>query len=123
MMIIFGLFHLPAYSEAGLHPGTLFLAILLASLFGLLFGLAYLRTGSLWLPISLHFSWNFIENDLLNLPADSTNPNLIGALTRLHSPLTLAEVGWGNVVVVETLAFGMIAFGVWLWLGQKQVPA
>jgi hypothetical protein len=60
---------------------------------------------------------------ILNLPADSTNPDLIGALTRLHSPLTLAEVGWGNVIVVETPAFGMIAFGVWLWLRQKQVTA
>ena len=63
---------------------SLTLAILLASLFGLLFGLIYLRTGSLWLPVALHFTWNFIENDLLNLSADFTNPNLVGAMTRLQ---------------------------------------
>ncbi|MCE7038845.1 CPBP family intramembrane glutamic endopeptidase [Dyadobacter sp. CY312] len=28
---------------------------------GLLLGLCYLRTGSLWLPIALHFSWNFFQ--------------------------------------------------------------
>jgi membrane protease YdiL (CAAX protease family) len=28
---------------------------------GILLGLCYLRTGSLWLPIALHFSWNFFQ--------------------------------------------------------------
>lgn len=120
MMVIFGLFHLPAYFEGGMRSITLALAILLASLFGLLFGLAYLRTGSLWLPVILHFTWNFVENDLFNLTADSTNANLVGALTRLQSPLTMSEVSWGNVVVVETLAFGIIALGAWFWLKRKQ---
>jgi membrane protease YdiL (CAAX protease family) len=120
MTVIFGLFHLPAYFEGGMRSGTLTLAILLASLFGLLFGLVYLRTDSLWLPVSLHFTWNFVENDLFNLTADSTNQNLIGAVTRLRGPLTAAELGFGNVVVVEMLAFGIIALGVWLWLKRKQ---
>jgi membrane protease YdiL (CAAX protease family) len=119
MMVIFGLFHLPAYSEAGMQSGVLTLAILLATLFGALFGLVYLRTRSLWLPISLHFAWNFVENDLLNLTADSTNPNLIGALTRLQSPLSMTKLGLGNVVVVEMLAFGVIALGAWLWLRHR----
>jgi membrane protease YdiL (CAAX protease family) len=119
MTIIFGSFHLPAYAEAGMQSGTLTLAILLASVFGLMFGLVYLRTQSLWLPIALHFAWNFVENDLLNLSADSTNPNLIGALTRLHSPLTMTEMGLGNVIVIETLAFALIGLGLWLWLRHR----
>jgi membrane protease YdiL (CAAX protease family) len=119
MMVIFGLFHLPAYMEGGLQSWTLTLAILLATLFGALFGLVYLRTQSLWLPVSLHFTWNFIENDLFNLTADSTNPNLIGALTRLQSPLSMTDVSWGNVMVPEMLAFGLITLGVWLWLRQR----
>ena len=120
VMMIFGLFHLPAYFEGGMRSGTLTLAILLASLFGLLFGLIYLRTGSLWLPVSLHFTWNFVETDLLNLTADPTNQNLVGALTRLQSPLTMGEVGWGNVVVLEMFAFGIIALVVWAWLNQRK---
>jgi membrane protease YdiL (CAAX protease family) len=117
MMVIFGSFHLPAYSASGgIHSWTLVLAILLATLFGGLFGLVYLRTKSLWLPISLHFSWNFIENDVLNLTADSSNPNLIGAITRLHPPLTMNGLTPGNVIFVEGLAFAAITFGVWFWL-------
>ncbi len=34
------------------------LSLLLA---GILLGLCYLRTKSLWLPIALHFSWNFFQ--------------------------------------------------------------
>jgi membrane protease YdiL (CAAX protease family) len=120
MTVIFGLFHLPAYIEGGMLSGTLTLAIVLASLFGLLFGLIYLRTGSLWLPVALHFTWNFIETDLLNLSADPTNPNLIGAVTRLQNPLTMTEVTWGNVIVLESLAFALIAFGIWLRLRNRQ---
>jgi membrane protease YdiL (CAAX protease family) len=99
------------------------LAILLASLFGLMHGLIYLRTKSLWLPVILHFTWNFVENDLLNLTADSTNVNLVGALTRLQSPPTMTEIGFGNVVVIEMLAFAMITLGVWLWLRNRPTDA
>ena len=53
MTVIFGSFHLPVYIEGGMQSETLTLAIILASLFGLLFGLIYLRTGSLWLPVAL----------------------------------------------------------------------
>lgn len=117
MMIIFGLFHLPAYSESGgMHSWTLTLAILLATLFGGLFGLVYLRTKSLWLPISLHFAWNFIENDVFNITAVPNNVNLIGALTRLQNPLTADGFSLGNIVVLETLMFAVIAFGIWWWL-------
>lgn len=116
MMVIFGLFHLIAYSEGGFQSGSLALAILLATLFGGLFGLVYLRLGSLWLPVVLHFTWNFVENDLLNLTGEINNVNLVGALTHLQKPLTTIDIGLGNIVVVEALAFVIIALGLWLWL-------
>ena len=116
MMGIFGLFHLITYVESGLESATLALGILLAALFGGLFGLVYLRTRSLWLPVVLHFTWNFMETDLLNLTGDLTNPNLVGALTRIQSPLSLNGVGWGNIVVLEGLVFAVIALAVLVWL-------
>jgi membrane protease YdiL (CAAX protease family) len=117
MMVVFGLFHLPAYSASGgMHSWTLTLAILLATLFGGLFGLIYLRTRALWLPISLHFAWNFIENDVLNLTAVSNNSNLIGAQTQLQSPLMATGFSFGNVVVLEILMFTLIALGIWLFM-------
>ncbi len=119
MMISFGLIHIVAYSESGMEPATLVLSLTLAALFGGLFGLIYLRTNSLWLPVTLHFAWNFIENDVLNLTGQNANPNLVGALTRLQEPLTAGHLALGNVVFIEGLAFALIALGVWLWLSRR----
>ena len=121
MMVIFGLFHLPAYSESGgMQDWTLTLAILLATLFGGLFGVIYLRTKSLWLPTALHFAWNFIENDVLNITAVSNNHNLIGAVTRLQYPLTATGLSLTNVVVLEALMFAVICAGIWVWARREQ---
>src|SRR5262249_25504557 len=43
----------------GGNPNSTWLAILNTAGFGILFGYAFLRSGDLWLPIGLHFGWNF----------------------------------------------------------------
>jgi len=115
MLLVFGLVHLPAYSEQGMQPLALIYALGLAAAIGAALGLIYLRTGSLWMPIGIHLAWNLVENDVLNLPADLGNPNLIGALTRLQGPFALAG-NTGNALVLDTLAFVILCAAVWLWL-------
>jgi len=46
-------------------PGFTFINTALA---GLWLAVAYLRTGSLWLPLGLHWSWNWVQSALLGLP-------------------------------------------------------
>jgi membrane protease YdiL (CAAX protease family) len=46
-------------------PGFTFLNTALA---GVWLAVAYLRTRSLWLPIGLHWSWNWAQSSLLGLP-------------------------------------------------------
>jgi membrane protease YdiL (CAAX protease family) len=41
------------------NPGATFLSSAITAGFGVLFGYAYLRSHDLWLPIGLHFGWNF----------------------------------------------------------------
>lgn len=51
-----------------LHLGAIQGAILpMISLFaaGILLGTAYVVTGNLWLPIALHFGWNFLQGPIL----------------------------------------------------------
>ena len=119
MMLTFGLVHIIAYSESGMETPTLILSLTLAALFGGLFGLIYLRTGSLWLPVTLHFAWNFIENDVLNLTGQNANVNLVGALTHLKEPLTTGQLTLGNIVFLEGAAFALIALGALLWLSYS----
>jgi len=47
---------------AALHavnPNSTYLALANTAGFGILFGYAFLRSRDLWLPIGLHFGWNF----------------------------------------------------------------
>jgi uncharacterized protein len=50
--ILFGFEHLR-------NPNATLLGAANTTLWGVLLGFAYWRTGSLWLPIGLHFGWNF----------------------------------------------------------------
>jgi hypothetical protein len=49
--IFFGLLHTG-------NPGATWLGALNTTLFGIVFGVAVLRTHELWLPIGIHFGWN-----------------------------------------------------------------
>ena len=59
--LLFGLFH-------GANPHVTWLAIVSLVLAGALFACAYLVTGNLWLPIALHFAWNFFEGPVFGFP-------------------------------------------------------
>lgn len=122
MMVVFGIMHLPAYMAQGMHPLVLIVALTLAAILGAVFGLLYLRTGSLWLPLGIHFAWNFVENDLLNLTGDATNTHLIGAVTRLQGPLVPAGAAYGNAIALDLLAFVILSIGLGLWTVRTNKP-
>lgn len=121
MTVVFGLVHLPAYIAQGMQSLILVLAIALAAVMGMLLGLIYLRTGSLWLPVGIHFAWNFVENDLLNLTGDATNANLIGTMTRLQGPLLPTGAGYENAIVLDWAAFVILSIVIWLWMVRRPV--
>jgi len=58
---VFGLGHL-------INPHHTWLSTLNTALVGILFAVAYLRTRALWLPIGMHFAWNFLMGYALGLP-------------------------------------------------------
>lgn len=116
MTIAFTVIHVPLLE--GSPPLVTALALLFVAAFGVIFGLAYLHTGSLWLPVGIHFAWDFVENDLLNLSGDMTNPHVIGAVARLEGPSSSAGVG--NTVLISALTLTIISVGIWLWRCKRQ---
>ena len=54
LSILFGAVHI-------LNPHTSWPGIVNTILVGMVFGLAYLRTRQLWLPIGWHWGWNLAE--------------------------------------------------------------
>ena len=59
--VLFSACHAGAFHGAWLLPAfNVFIA-------GVLFGAAYYLTGNLWLPIAIHFTWNFLVGPVLGL--------------------------------------------------------
>lgn len=69
----FGLLHF-------LNPGAALLPAVNVTLAGVILGLLYLRSGSLWLAIGFHWGWNFAEGGLFGF-----------AVSGIHFPGGLAE--------------------------------
>ena len=94
-----------------------FLNILLA---GILLGLPYIYTKSLWLPIALHFSWNFFQGTIFGF-------NVSGQTTySLFTQARAADSIWnGGKFGFEgsalSVIFQLIAIlGLWLYYSKKE---
>lgn len=59
--VIFALAHIP-------NDNVTLIAVANTAVAGLLFAAAYLVTRRLWLPIGMHFAWNFVSDGLFSLP-------------------------------------------------------
>lgn len=96
---IFGLLHLG-------NPNATWMGALVIFLAGLFFAYAYLRTRQLWLPMSIHFSWNFFLGVVFGFPVSGLD---IYSLTRIrvHGPelWTGGEFGpEAGLILVPSLA-------------------
>lgn len=83
---------------------------------GLMLGWAYLRAGSLWLPIGVHFAWNLFQGDVLNLTGDEAGTTLFGLITRQQGPTWFVGTSYGiEVGVAGLLGLLLVVLGVWIW--------
>jgi membrane protease YdiL (CAAX protease family) len=99
--------------------GELFNAIDLV-LSGVLFALCYLATGSLWLPICLHASFDFIAAGVFKGPPHLDLPSIFSV--EFHAPAWLVgETGKGGLGTVAFL-FLLIEM-VWAWLYRPAMLA
>ena len=61
LSVLFGAIHLG-------NPNSTWVGAVNTALVGIPFSIAYLRTRMLWLPIGMHFAWNFVQAFVLGLP-------------------------------------------------------
>ena len=61
LSVLYGSIHLG-------NPNITWVGAANTALVGIPFSIAYLRTRMLWLPIGMHFAWNFVQGFVLGLP-------------------------------------------------------
>jgi membrane protease YdiL (CAAX protease family) len=107
---VFGLLH-------GANPGATPFAVAGVALAGVVFAFALLRTGTLWLPIAFHLSWDWAETSLYGFP-DSGQPP--ASALQLQIDPAAPEWATGGAFGPEASAFVIVAMAlaaaaIWLY--------
>jgi membrane protease YdiL (CAAX protease family) len=107
--LAFGCIHLS-------NPGATPMSVLGNALGGIMYGLAFLLAGSLWMAVGLHFAWNFVQGPVLGFPVSGM---AAGGLQQIHDlgPAWLTGGAYGpEAGLVGILSRFVIIVAVLLWL-------
>jgi membrane protease YdiL (CAAX protease family) len=85
---LFGLVHLS-------NPNRTWISTLNTALIGIPFCIAYLRTRALWVPIGMHFIWNFLQGFLFGLPVSGLTVSASVLAARVRGPVGVTGGGYG----------------------------
>jgi membrane protease YdiL (CAAX protease family) len=113
MGVLFALAH-------GFNPGVGIVAYVNIALVSITLSLAYYKTRGLWMPIGLHFAWNFAQTTIFGFPTSGIAP-------AGHSLLELTQSGpdWvtGGAFGPEggILATLSVVAGTWYLLKSRRV--
>ncbi len=86
-----------------------FAALAIALEAGLMLGIAYTRTQRLWLPIGIHFAWNWAQGGVYGVPVSGLNVDGLLA-AEVGGPELLAGGGFGAEATVFAIAVCLLIF-------------
>ncbi|GIH21505.1 CPBP family intramembrane glutamic endopeptidase [Rugosimonospora africana] len=112
--VLFGLWH-------SINPdATVWGAVAIAIEAGGTLAAAYAATRKLWLPIGLHFGWNFAESGIFGTEV-SGNGQTQGLLHSVMSGRALVTGGqFGPEASLYSVAFGVLLTIVFMWLARRR---
>ena len=123
LLLMGALFAVAHWSNPGMEGSSVAWATLDNALGAILLGLAWLRTGSLALPIGIHFGWNWTQGALLGF--DVSGLAQAGWLTPhlLARPPWLTGGAFGpEASVVAVLVDAIAVLLLWHWKGTARPP-
>lgn len=112
--LVFGLMHL------GNENATVWGALAIAIEAGGMLAAAYAATRNLWVPIGLHFAWNFAGAGVFGtaVSGSETPDGLLKGATSGPELITGGE--FGPEASLYSVAFGVAATAVFLWLAHRR---
>ncbi|HWR37055.1 MAG TPA: type II CAAX endopeptidase family protein [Clostridia bacterium] len=113
--VLFGAAHLGNPNAGGILSWGMFNTIAV----GVLFAIAYLRFGSLWLPWGLHFAWNFSLGVLFGLPVSGLRDFSFIVRTQASGPKLLTGGGYGIEASLTGAVVILIGLGVIMAMPQR----
>ncbi len=111
---VFGFAHL---GNAG---STLFSALAITVEAGILLGAAYLFSKNLWLPIGLHFAWNFSEGGIYGAIISGSGLNKTWLSAKISGPELLTGGAFGPENSIQAVLLGLCAGILFLWLARQR---
>jgi membrane protease YdiL (CAAX protease family) len=114
--LVFGAMHLG-------NPGaTLWSSLAITLEAGLLLGMAYAWTRSLWFVMGLHAAWNFTQGTLLGIHVSGVPiTGFVASTTQGNVWLSGGEFGAEASVTTVLICTGVTAFFTWKAIAQKRI--
>ena len=111
--LIFGAMH---YGQPG---ATWWSSLAIAIEAGLLLGAAYKCSGTLWMPIGIHWAWNFMQGNIFGFQVSGGDAGVSLLQPRVSGPDILTGGAFGAEASVITVVLGL-ALSVWFLLKVKR---
>jgi len=111
--VLFGVFHL-------INPhGTLISGICITTA-GFLFGAIFIYSRNLWLPIALHFAWNFTQSGIYGAITSGNEKTKSLLEAKIEGPLFITGGEFGPEGSIQAIVFCLIATIILLVLNHKE---
>ena len=107
----------------GLHfanpNGSLVVSIGLAIQAGLLLGASYMYTRSLWLPIGLHFGWNFMQSGIYGATVSGHSLDQSWLTSEISGASWFTGGAFGPEGSIQATVFSLLAATLFLYLCRR----
>ena len=100
--LIFGLGHLPN------DNATWWSSLAIAIEAGLLLGAAYKWSGTLWVPIGIHWAWNYVQGNVFGLAVSGNEVEDTILTTTVDGPDLISGGAFGPEASIVAVIFGVI---------------
>jgi uncharacterized protein len=111
--IIFGAVHL-------LNPDSSVISSICIGIVGFMFGAAYIYSRSLWLPIAIHFSWNFVQSGIFGAITSGNEQTSSLFRTKILGAEIITGGAFGPEGTIQAILFWLLVSVIFMILITKQ---
>jgi len=111
--IIFGAVHL-------INPDSSVISSICIGIVGFMFGASYIYSRSLWLPIAIHFSWNFVQSGIFGAITSGNEQTSSLFSTKISGAELITGGAFGPEGTIQATIFWLLVSIIFMVLITKQ---